>query len=88
MATTGFTPPNSPVGDGPVVRGFSITKSDTTVFAPTRYIFVGGTGALAVVLAGDDTVLTLSAIPAGTMLPLCAIKVMAATTATLLVGLY
>jgi fucose permease len=62
-----------------------ITKSDT---ADNTYsaIYVGGTGHLTVVTERGSTVL-ISAIPAGTLIPLRVSKVLAATTATLLVGL-
>lgn len=85
-----FMPPASIIAPGPPAHGFSITPSDTTVFAnPTRYIWVGGTGAVAVLLDGDASPVTLSAVPAGTMLQLCAQKVMATgTTATLMVGMW
>jgi hypothetical protein len=75
---------------GPGTRGFAITPSNTTVFAHAiNHIWVGGVGDLAVMLAGDTVAVTFSAVPAGTMLHICATKVMATgTTATLLVGLY
>jgi hypothetical protein len=74
---------------GPATRGFSITPSDATIFPhATNHIWVGGIGNLVVLLAGDTVPITLVAVPADTLLPLCAVKVMAATTATALVGLY
>jgi len=84
-----MTQPFAPIGAGPAVSAFEITKNDTTVFpSPTRYIYVGGAGDLAVLLSGDTVPVTLSAVPAGTVLPLCATKVMATnTTATLIVGM-
>ncbi len=77
-----------PVGQGPGYDGFAVTKSDTTIFAvPTRAIWVGGTGDLTVTMQGG-TVLTFTAVPAGTWLDLCTTKVMSTgTTATLIVGL-
>ena len=89
-ATNPFSPPNSPVGPGPVVHGFAITPDDTTVFAPTRYLWIGADGGnVAVRLAGDTTPVTLNAVPAGTMLEVCCVQVMATnTTATDVVGLY
>ena len=62
----------------------AITKSDT---ADNTYsgIYVGGTGAVAVVTEAGTTV-TFSAVPAGVILPIRVTKVLAATTATLLVG--
>ena len=74
---------------GPGTRGFNITPSDTTVFPhATNMIWVGGIGNLVVLMAGDTVPITFTAVPADTMLPLCVTKVMAATTATALVGLY
>jgi cytochrome oxidase Cu insertion factor (SCO1/SenC/PrrC family) len=62
----------------------AITKSDT---ANNSYsaIYVGGTGAVAVVTEAGTTV-TFSAVPVGTVIPIRTQKVLAATTATLLVG--
>jgi len=62
----------------------AITKSDT---ADNTYsgIYVGGTGAVAVVTEAGTTV-TFSGVPAGVILPIRVTKVLAATTATLLVG--
>ena len=90
MALAAFTPPNSPVGPGPAPHLFAITPSDSTVFAtPTRYIYVGGAGNVAIKGAGDTVAVTLTAVPVGTMLEVCAQQVMATnTTATNLVGLY
>jgi len=61
-----------------------ITKSDTANNAFSG-IYVGGTGAVAVVTEAGTTV-TFSGVPAGTVLPIRTQKVLAATTATLLVG--
>lgn len=88
MASTAFTPPSASVAPGSATKGFAITPSDSTIFTDlTRYIWVGATGHLDVVLAGTDDVVVLGHVPAGTLLPLCVRKVMAATTATELVGL-
>jgi len=62
----------------------AITKSDTETNAYSG-IYVGGTGAVTVVTE-DGTNVTFSAVPVGTILPIRTQKVMAATTATLLVG--
>lgn len=70
-------------------RGFAITPSDTTTFANRpRMVWVGGTGNVVALLAGDTVPVTFTAVPAGVMLPISVSKIMAATSATLLVGLY
>jgi hypothetical protein len=71
----------------------AITKSDTVNFitgtnALCRGIYVGGTGDVVAVMA-DDTAVTFSAVPAGTVLPIQAKRVnSASTTATLMVALF
>jgi hypothetical protein len=73
----------------PSNKAVAITPSDTTDLTGVRAIYVGGTGALAVRLARDPTTtITFSAVPVGTTLELRVTRVMAASTATLLVGLY
>jgi cytochrome oxidase Cu insertion factor (SCO1/SenC/PrrC family) len=62
----------------------AITKSDTANNAYSG-IYVGGTGAVTVVTE-EGTEVTFSAVPVGTVIPIRTQKVMAATTATLLVG--
>lgn len=62
----------------------AITKSDTESNAFSG-IYVGGAGNVTVVTE-DGTNVTFNAVPVGTILPIRTQKVMAATTATLLVG--
>lgn len=73
-----------------------VTPSDTTnlkdLFSGEfpRGLYVGGTGNLTVVMAGDrgaDTTVLFSAVPAGALLPIRVKRVMAATTATLIVAI-
>lgn len=89
MATILFAPPAVLIPDGPGVHGVAVTPSDTTVYNPAlRMLWVGGTGAVAVIMIGDTTAVTLSAVPAGTMLNVCVTQVMSTnTTATLITGL-
>lgn len=67
----------------------SITANNSTVLdPPARAIYVGGTGDLAVRMAGDATTPIFVAVPAGTVLPISVDKVLATgTTATGIVGL-
>lgn len=76
--------PGAPLGGG-----FAITKSDSTVLAqPTRAVWVGGAGNLAVRYL-DGTTDTLMSVPAGVMLPIRVDKVLSTgTTATNISGLY
>lgn len=76
-------------------KGVVITPTDNTDIGPTRGVYVGGTGNLVVKFVdnGDPTVaggtVLISAIPAGTTLPIqinCINST--STTATLIVALY
>jgi hypothetical protein len=62
----------------------AITKSDTESNA-FGSIYVGGAGNVTVVTE-EGTTVTFTAPPVGTILPIRTQKVMAATTATLLIG--
>lgn len=70
-------------------NAFAITPSDSTVLPPTwGGLWVGaGVAATVVVTTLDGTVVTFAGVTAGTRIPVVAIKVMAATTATLIVGM-
>ena len=75
--------------DFPAERATAVTKSDTTVLTDVRGLYVGGAGDVAVILVGDSAAVTFSAVPVGTILPVCAKKVMETnTTATLIIALY
>lgn len=69
--------------------GFSVTPSDTTVFdKPTRGIYIGGAGNIAVRMV-SGTVLTFTSVPAGSILPVQVDQVRAAnTTASAIIGLF
>jgi len=83
------------IGDlGNAKRAAAVTKSDTTL-VNARGLYVGGAGDVVVILVEDydpaaptANTVTFSGVPAGTILPVAATKVMAATTATLIVALY
>lgn len=74
---------------GPMTGGFAVTKSDVTIFAqPTRAVWVGGVGDLAVTYL-DGTTDILQAVPAGTMLNIRVTQVLSTgTSATKISGLY
>lgn len=73
----------------PCFGSFTVTKSDSTVFAPIcRKLYVGGTGDVVVRML-DGTTPLFKAVPVGTMLDLGQFdQVLNATTATLMVALY
>lgn len=79
----------SNIAPGPGTQLVAITKSDTTVYnPPLRGLWVGGTGDVALLAIGSTVAVTLSAVPAGTLIDLVMIeKVMSTnTTASLMVG--
>jgi len=66
----------------------AITPSDSTTLVGVRGIYVGVTGNVAVTMI-DDSTATFVAVPAGTILPIKALKVMSTnTTASSIVALY
>ena len=71
----------------PAKYGQAVTPSDSTTLTPTRALYVGGTGDVAVVMA-DGVTLTFTAVPVG-ILPVQVVKVLATgTTATNIVALW
>lgn len=66
----------------------AVTPSDSTLIN-CRAIYVGGTGTLVLSVDGTTAGVTLSSIPAGTLLPISlnAGRIMAASSATLVVAL-
>lgn len=79
----------------PASKPVAITKSDSTDLSSSgiRGIYVGGAGDVVVIglndttNAGAGTAVTFVGVPVGTILPVVPKRVMAATTATNLVGL-
>jgi len=70
-------------------RAVAVTKSDSTILPVTRGIYVGVTGDVAVIMAGDTDAVTFKAVPAGVILPIQVTKVMSAnTSATDMLALY
>jgi len=78
----------SPSTDGPAFHGFAITTSDgTDLTEVTRALYVGGAGAVHVLMASGGDV-TFANVAAGTVLPIRVQRVLATgTTATLVLGL-
>lgn len=82
----GVTVPNW----APATRLVAITKSDSTDLTDNkiRALWVGGAGDVAVLAIGDSAAVTLSAVPAGSIVPVMVKKVMSTnTSASLIVGL-
>jgi hypothetical protein len=90
--------PSVPVlnlSSGPASQVRAITPADATDLAPfhIRALWVGGAGNLSIIAAGDQsangsgTAVTITGVPAGTIIPIAVKKVMTATTATAIVGL-
>jgi hypothetical protein len=81
-----------PIGQQIVDAGTSaaaVTKSDTTELGPTRALYIGGAGNVAVMMQGDDAAVTFTAVPVGTILPISVRRVMSTdTTATNIVAIY
>jgi hypothetical protein len=75
----------------PPRRAFSVTPTDNTDLpSVARWLWVGGTGTLKVLFAGDQpgSEVTFTAVPAGILLPFQIRRVQATgTSATLIVAL-
>lgn len=80
----------SPIEDQGAQQIRAVTKSDTAPLplGPCRALWVGGAGDLSVIAVNDTDAVTISGVAAGTVIPIRCQKVMAATTATLIVALY
>jgi hypothetical protein len=65
-----------------------ITPSDTTDLTNVRALWVGGTGSLVIRALDDSANTTLTITTPGVIIPIFVKRVMAATTATEIVGLY
>lgn len=80
-----------PVTDtGPGRRAVAVTPSDSTSYVngAARALYVGGAGNVVMVLTDDSTV-TLTAVPAGTIIPLWHKRVNStSTTATSMVAMF
>lgn len=79
---------NFVVDNRPATDAFAITPGDTAAsnFPMIRSLYVGGSGN-AVVVTPQGSVVTLTGLVAGTVIPICIVRVNATlTTATGLVG--
>jgi len=69
-------------------RGYqAVTPSDGTVL-DCRALYIGGTGNVVLQMPDREETVTFNNVLAGTILPVSARRVMAATTATNIVALY
>jgi len=69
------------------IRQVAITPSDTTVYdPPLKALWVGGGGNLSLIASDDTAAVTLVGVNGGQIIPVMAKQVMAATTATSIVG--
>ncbi len=72
----------------PFARAAAVTPSDSTDLSGCRGIYVGGAGNLSVRMRNGGNTVVFTAPPVGTVLHISIDRVMAATTATLLIALY
>jgi hypothetical protein len=73
--------------DGPANNADEIAPADEDLGFVTRSLYIGGAGNVSLVMLGGQTVVFQN-VPAGTQLPVRAKRVNAATTATLIVGMW
>lgn len=72
----------------PLRNALAVTPSDSTIFSPELQAFyVGGVGNVSLVTPGGDSV-TLTAVIVGTVYYIQCKQILAATTATLIIGLF
>lgn len=78
---------NSPTGS--ITDAAAVTPADSALTdAPTRAVYVGGAGNLAVTFV-DGTTVTFVGVPAGTLLPIAVKEILATnTTATSILALF
>lgn len=73
----------------PATSLVDVTPSDATDLTGVRGLYVGGAGDVAVrMINAPSTTVTITAVAAGTILPIRITRVMAATTATDITGFY
>jgi hypothetical protein len=72
--------------DSPARNAVAVTPGASALSYVTRALYIGGAGDVTVTMKGGGSV-TFSAVPVGTILPICATHVTAAT-ATLILALW
>lgn len=72
----------------PATNAAAVTKGDSTALAGIRGLYVGGAGDVAVKMIEGGSTVTFVGCAAGSILPICPVRVMDATTATSIVALY
>lgn len=79
----------APSPQGPARHAAAVVKSDTVDLANvTKGVWVGGTGDMVVIMANGTTV-TITGIPAGSLLPICVSRIKSTgTTATNMLALW
>lgn len=81
-----------PGGDAPALNAVEVTPDDDTDLQPSaRALWIGGTGDLTVIMAGerdDNVTVTFSGIADGTWMPVQVRRVMEATSASDIVAVF
>jgi hypothetical protein len=77
----------SPGLEAPGSSLFAVTPADSDLPALVRALYVGTGGTLVLLAKDDSTPVTLSNVPAGAFIPVRAKRVLAATTASGIVGI-
>jgi hypothetical protein len=67
-------------GGGPYEDAIALTPSDVTLLDATRALWVGGGGDVVLDLVGGAQAVTFAAVPAGSFLPVRAVRLRAATS--------
>jgi hypothetical protein len=80
------TPANGGGMESPGFFGVAVTPGASALANPSRGLYVGGAGNVAVTMAGGGDV-TFSGVPAGMILPIRVTHVLGATTATNIIAL-
>jgi hypothetical protein len=75
---------------GPAPSAVAVAPNDATIFPqPTRGLYVGGAGNVAVRMLEGQNAITFMNVPAGTLLPIRVDKVLlAGTSATFILAVY